>query len=94
MFSEDNGLERLFGLVEASNAPKEYRTVEVNGYSFTFPTNVLHWPVSVGILMEGNQALVATRLLLGEQWVDAGVDDWSLADGYRLVNMVVHSIQS
>ena len=57
MFSEDNELERLFGLVEASNAPKEYRTVEVNGHSFTFPANVLHWPVSVGILMEGNQAL-------------------------------------
>ena len=92
-YMSENPVERMFSLVEASNAPKKYRTIEINGHSFTFPASALHWPVDVCILMESGQVLAAVRKLLGDQWTNAGVDDWSAADGYRLITMMMDSFR-
>ena len=92
-YMSDSQMNALFALVEASNTPKTYNTVEVNGHSFTFPALVLHWPVDVYMLMEPGNTLAGIRRLLGEQWMEAGVDSWSAADGLRLLALIMESLQ-
>ena len=91
---EQERMKYLFNLVEASNGEREMTSVEVNGFTFTFPANHLHWPVAFGMLMEQGRSLGAMEVLLGDQWVDAGVDDWPMADGYRLIGMIFEAAQT